>query len=336
MSGRGQQLGLLEDIVDEEALARTIDRFKEKAIRLPRFSELGDPARVPISTRAALADIGPDEPHPRNLWRVNWHNDSTRAGWSDVPEYIEVPSVLSGVEARILLAFGNRFPMIRAHKVLAAYACLAPRIVAGAFDPTRDRAIWPSTGNYARGGVAISRIMGCRGVAVLPEGMSKERFEWLDEWIEGPEDVIRTYGTESNVKEIYDACKELAKDPRNVVLNQFSEFSNHLGHYAVTGPALERVFEAAGGGNLVSFVSASGSAGTLAAGDYLKERFGARIVPVEALECPTMLYKRIRRAQHSGHRRQAHPFDPQRHELRRCGGGFGQGQRHVVHAVQHR
>ena len=290
MSGRGQQLGLLEDIVDEEALARTIDRFKEKAIRLPRFSELGDPARVPISTRAALADIGPDEPHPRNLWRVNWHNDSTRAGWSDVPEYIEVPSVLSGVEARILLAFGNRFPMIRAHKVLAAYACLAPRIVAGAFDPTRDRAIWPSTGNYARGGVAISRIMGCRGVAVLPEGMSKERFEWLDEWIEGPEDVIRTYGTESNVKEIYDACKELAKDPRNVVLNQFSEFSNHLGHYAVTGPALERVFEAAGGGNLVSFVSASGSAGTLAAGDYLKERFGARIVPVEALECPTMLY----------------------------------------------
>ncbi|MDH3248499.1 MAG: pyridoxal-phosphate dependent enzyme, partial [Acidimicrobiia bacterium] len=157
-------------------------------------------------------------------------------------------------------------------------------------DPTRHRAIWPSTGNYARGGVAISKIMGCRGVAVLPEGMSQERFDWLEAWIADPSDVIRTYGTESNVKEIYDACKELAEDETNVILNQFSEFSNHLGHYRVTGPALERVFESTGGANLAAYVSASGSAGTLGAGDYLKERHGCRIVPVEALECPTMLY----------------------------------------------
>ncbi len=73
--------------------------------------------------------------------------------------------------------------MIGAHKVQAAYACLAPRVVTGQFDPTAQRAIWPSTGNYARGGVAISRIMGCRGVAVLPENMSRERFEWLEAWV---------------------------------------------------------------------------------------------------------------------------------------------------------
>ena len=137
------------------------------------------------------------------------------------------------------MVFGDRFPMITAHKVLAAYACLAPRIVTGQFDPTRHRAIWPSTGNYARGGIAISRIMASRGVAILPEGMSQERFDWLDQWCENPaDDVIRTHGTESNVKEIYDACNALAQDPDNFVLNQFSEFGNHLAHYEITGRAL--------------------------------------------------------------------------------------------------
>jgi cysteine synthase len=135
--------------------------------------------------------------------------------------------------------------------------------------------------------------MGCRGVAVLPEGMSSERFEWLARWVVDPADVIRTPGTESNVKEIYDRCAELAQDERNVILNQFSEFGNHLVHYLATGQALERLAVAlAGEGAAIrpwGFVSASGSAGTLGAGDYLKERHGTRIVAVEALECPTML-----------------------------------------------
>jgi cysteine synthase len=283
-------LGLYDEIVDTEALARTVERFRERNIVLPTFAQLADPASMPSEVAGLLEAVGPDDADARNLWRVHWYNDADRRDRVDVPGYIEIPRELSGVDARIVLALGHRFPMITAHKVLAAYSCLAPKLVAGAFDPTRNRAIWPSTGNYARGGVAISKIMGCRGVAVLPEGMSKERFDWLDEWIVDPSDVIRTYGTESNVKEIYDACKELAKDETNVILNQFSEFSNHLGHYRVTGPALEHIFTDTGGANLVAYVSASGSAGTLGAGDYLKERHGCRIVPVEALECPTMLY----------------------------------------------
>jgi cysteine synthase len=283
-------LGLYDEIVDPEALSRTIERFRERNIVLPTFAQLADPTSMPEQVEPALESVGPDDADARNLWRVHWYNADDRRGRVDVPGYLEIPSELSGVDARIVLALGHRFPMITAHKVLAAYSCLAPKLVAGAFDPTRHRAIWPSTGNYARGGVAISRIMGCRGVAVLPEGMSQERFDWLESWIADPSDVIRTYGTESNVKEIYDACKELAKDETNVILNQFSEFSNHLGHYRVTGPALEQVFEDTGGSNLVAYVSASGSAGTLGAGDYLKERHGCRIVPVEALECPTMLY----------------------------------------------
>ena len=285
-----EKFGLFDQIVDPPALARTISRFRERRIVLPTFAELADPATIPGPTRDMVRSVDPDARDPANLFRVHWFNDPTRRATTDVPDYLDLPGELTGVDARILMLLGNRFPMIRAHKVLAAYACLAPRIVTGAFDPTRDRAIWPSTGNYARGGVAISRIMDCRGVAVLPEGMSRERFDWLEEWIAGPEDVIRTYGTESNVKEIYDACNELAKDPTNVILNQFSEFGNHLSHFRVTGPAVERVLEAAGAGRMSAFVAASGSAGTLGAGDYLKERVGGRIVAVEALECPTMLY----------------------------------------------
>src|SRR5262249_404656 len=183
--------------------------------------------------------------------------------------------------------------MIRAHKVLAAYGCLAPRVITGQFDPTRDRAVWPSTGNYCRGGGAISRLMGCRGGAVLPEGMRRGRVAWLDEGGARPRALIRTPGSESNVKEIEDRCAELSADPANVIFNQFSEFGNHLVHYLCTGRALAGVFEsmaaAEPGLRLRAFVSASGSAGTLGAGDYLKERYGAKIVAAEALEGPTML-----------------------------------------------
>jgi cysteine synthase len=207
---------------------------------------------------------------------------------------VVLPKEITGVDARIVVALGDRFPMIAAHKVLAAYACLAPRVVTGQFDPTTHRAIWPSTGNYCRGGVAISRLMGCHGVAVLPEGMSQERFDWLERWVLEPGDIIRTPGVESNVKEIYDECKRLSADPGNVIFNQFSEFPNHLVHYLVTGSALERTFEdvrqrSGQDLRLRAFVSATGSAGTIGAGDYLKERFGSLVVAVEALECPTML-----------------------------------------------
>ena len=138
--------------------------------------------------------------------------------------------------------------------------------------------------------------MGCRGVAILPEGMSHERFDWLEQWTDGPQDVVRTPGSESNVKEIYDACNALAADPANVILNQFSEYANHLAHWRVTGAAAGMVFDALAAASpgqaprLAAFVSATGSAGTIAAGDWLKDRYGAAIVAVEALECPTMLY----------------------------------------------
>ncbi len=287
------RLGLEKEIIDAAVYGNSVRRFREAGIILPTFSQLAAPDRIPEAVGARLASIDPDAADPLNLFRVHWYNAEDRRATIATPSTMEIPEALSGVPARIVVMLGNRFPMIRAHKVLAAYGCLAPRIVTGQFDPTVHRAIWPSTGNYCRGGVAISRIMGCRGVAVLPENMSRERFRWLDDWVADSADIIRTPGSESNVKEIYDACAELDADPDNVIFNQFCEFGNYLVHRLCTGPALGRVFEKVAeetpGVRPAAFVSASGSAGTLAAGDYLKQHLGMRIVAVEALECPTLL-----------------------------------------------
>jgi cysteine synthase len=293
------RLGLTSGVQNQANLDDAIRIFKERNIILPTFSQLSDPHTIPKEIQKALESIGPDDKHPLNLFRIHWYNGLDRKTLVDVPTYLELPKSFTGVDATILIAIGANFPMITAHKVLAAYGCLAPRLAKGEFNPAKHRAIWPSTGNYCRGGVAISRIMGCRSSAVLPEGMSKERFEWLENWVSDPKDIVRTKGTESNVKEIYDACNKLEKDADNFLFNQFADFGNHITHYNVTGPALHHVFRdhqrkrAERGlppGKLRGFSSAAGSAGTIGAGDFLKDATGSKIIAVEALECPTLLY----------------------------------------------
>ena len=294
MTAPRPSLGLETEVVDPAVHARAVRHLAERGVALPTLAQLADPAQLPAGVAGSLASVDPDAPDPGNLFRVHWFNAPGQRGLTRVPAHLVLGEELTGVRAPILVLLGDAFPMIGAHKVLAAYACLVTRLVTGRFDPTTQRAIWPSTGNYCRGGIAISRALGCRGVAVLPEGMSAERFDWLARWVEHPSDVVRTPGTESNVKEIYDRCRELAADPSNVILNQFCEFQNHLAHVTCTAPAVERAFEAEQARRpdlrLAAFVSATGSAGTLGAGDALKERHGARVVAVEPLECPTLLY----------------------------------------------
>jgi len=275
--------------IDSAALANAVSRLRESQVQLPQLAQLADPSLIPAGILSALREVDPDAPHPLNLWRVHWYNDQNRRGIQSVPAHLVLGPEVTGVTAPIVVLLGSRFPMIAAHKVLAAYGCLVPRLVSGEFDPTQHRALWPSTGNYCRGGVAISRILGCRGVAILPAGMSAERFNWLQRWVKDDSDIVRTPGTESNVKEIYDKCAELRRDPQNVILNQFAEYGNYLVHYQCTGRAAEQAVLSHSGLAIAAFVSATGSAGTIGAGDYLKERHGARIVAVEAAECPTLL-----------------------------------------------
>jgi cysteine synthase len=132
--------------------------------------------------------------------------------------------------------------------------------------------------------------MGVTAVAILPEEMSKERFSWLKEI--GAE-VIATPGCESNVKEIYDKCWDIRRNRKDcVIFNQFDEFGNPCWHYNVTAPAIEEVFNSVKSpkGQMAAYVSATGSAGTIGAGDYLKKQFPhMKIVASEALQCPTLL-----------------------------------------------
>ena len=289
-----RRLGLEREVVDPAVYESSVRRFREAGIVMPTFAQLADPSSMSADLLNDVAQADPDAPDPRNLFRAHWHNEFGESMPVPLPAHVVLPPELTGVPSPIVVLLGDRFPMIHSHKLIAAYGCLAPRIVTGQFDPATQRAVWPSTGNYCRGGVAVSRIMQAHGVAVLPEGMSQERFDWLASWVTSLDDIIRTPGTESNVKEIYDKCAQLDQDPQTVIFNQFSEFGNHIGHFYLTGAAIGRVFDSLTDEDdelrLAVFTSATGSAGAIAAGDYLKEEYDTRIAAVEALECPTLLY----------------------------------------------
>ncbi|MBM4161063.1 MAG: pyridoxal-phosphate dependent enzyme [Ignavibacteria bacterium] len=270
-----------------DVIKRTAERCKERGVIIPTFEQMRDPSLIPSSVKSRLKAIGLWDVNPLNLFRITWKND-VKTGLFGGVNYVEIPSTITGVKARVIGLIGKYFPT-GAHKVGAAFGCLVPRLVSGEFDPSRHKAVWPSTGNFCRGGAFDCALLGCTAVAILPEEMSKERFQWLRHI--GAE-VIATPGCESNVKEIYDKCWELKKDPVYIIFNQFEEFGNPIWHYTVTGPAIEEVFRELRRTNLraAAFVSATGSAGTIAAGDHLKKHFPSlRIVAAEALQCPTLL-----------------------------------------------
>ena len=273
-----------------EGLESAVKRAKEKNIIIPTFKQQQDPGRIPEAIVARLKKIGLWDIDPLNLFRITWHNEAVAqgGGFGDV-NFIEFPKALTGVETRIVAIVGKWFPT-GAHKVGAAFGCLVPRLVTGQFDPTTQKAVWPSTGNYCRGGAYDSTLLGCESIAILPEGMSRERFEWLTS-VSG--EIIKTPGSESNVKEIFDKCWELRESGQALtIFNQFDEFGNYLWHHEVTGPAVLEVLERIMGpkDKFRGFMSATGSAGTIACGDFLKKQFPlSKIVASEALQCPTLL-----------------------------------------------
>ena len=274
----------------QDRLERTLQRVRERKIIIPTLAQQRDPSLIPDDIQNRLKDIGLWDLHPLNLFRITWHNEPKPFGglFGDV-NYLEFPSSFTGTKARVVALVGKWFPC-GVHKVGAAFGCLVPRLVTGQFDPTTQKAVWPSTGNYCRGGAYDSHLLACKSVAILPEGMSKERFDWLRNVAD---EVIATPGTESNVKEIFDKCWELRRSGEDLMIfNQFEEFGNYLWHYLISGNAMEQVSRKLLGlkGQIAGFASATGSAGTIAAGDYLKQKFpGMKIIASEALQCPTLL-----------------------------------------------
>ncbi|MCO5167478.1 MAG: pyridoxal-phosphate dependent enzyme [Planctomycetes bacterium] len=250
----------------------------------PTFAEMRDPSRLPadLQARAAAARTGAPL-DPVNLYNITWKTDGE-------VRFLVVPEALTGVAAPIVVLLGDGFPS-GSHKVGPVYSCLIEKQLEGTIRPGQHTAVFPSTGNFGIGGAWGGPRMGYRSLVVLPEDMSRERFEKIRAF--GAE-VIATPGCESNVKEIYDKVWELKRDPKNVAINQFEEFGNYRFHYGVTG---EAALEAArdlqakgvGAGRVAAFVSAMGSSGTIAAGDRIKQVHpGAVTVGLEPVQCPTL------------------------------------------------
>ncbi len=281
-----------EEIINEVVLEKTIQRARERNVILPTFAQQKNPSLIPAAIVEHLKHVGLWDVDPRNLFRITWRNEPTaKGGGFNDGNFIEFPSSLTGVPAKIVGIIGKWFPT-GAHKVGAAYGCLVPRLVTGQFDTVNQKAVWPSTGNYCRGGAYDCALLGCPAIAILPEGMSQERFTWLKEI--GTSEIIPTPGTESNVKEIYDKCWELrrTRGDQVVIFNQFEEFGNAMWHYHMTGSVVQDVFSKfidTGRERMAGYISATGSAGTIAAGDFLRTLHPhIRVVATEALQCPTL------------------------------------------------
>jgi cysteine synthase len=248
-----------------------------------------DPSTTPKRIQDELKDIELWDVVPQNLFRITWKNEPVDKGglFRSIANYMEISPELTGVEARIIALVGKWFPT-GAHKVGAAFGCLVPPLVTGQFDPTYHKAVWPSTGNYCRGGAYDATLLACDSVAILPEEMSKERFDWLQSVAS---EIIKTPGSESNVKEIYDKVNELVTTRDNVfVFNQFNEFGNYLWHYDITGHAMQEVLEKELGNDTYQGVClTTGSAGTIGSGDFMKQAYPrSQVAAGEAVQCPTL------------------------------------------------
>ena len=308
---------MIDLTVQPDRLERAVKRARERNIVIPTYKQMKNPALIPAKIKEELSKIGLWDVNPRNLFRITWHNEpALQGGGFGGVNYLEFPKSLTGTEARIIALVGKWFPT-GAHKVGAAFGCLVPRLVTGQFDPTTQKAVWPSTGNFCRGGAYDSALLGCQSIAILPEGMSRERFEWLAK-IAG--EVIATPGSESNVKEIFDKCWELRRSGQDLMIfNQFEEFGNYLWHYrshrSRDGRSVEaRLWPA-------RHLSRHGLGHRLG-GHHRQRRLSEAALPRQqdrrqrSAAMPHPARKRLWRAPHRRHRRQACALDSQRQEHR--------------------
>ena len=251
----------------------------------PTFEEMLHPDKIDAQTREAALKAREEDPlDPINLFNITWRGPDNEI-------YYEVlPQELTGVEAPIVVIYGRDFPT-GSHKVGAAYSVLIEKELFGEVDPSEHTLVWPSTGNYGIGGAYVGCRMDFDSIVVLPELMSTERFERIEGY--GAR-VIKTPGSESNVKEIYDKTWELRQDPKVRILNQFEVMGNYRFHYHVTGNTIVELADVlkaqgVGDGRIASYVSAMGSSGTIAAGDRLKQVWpDHKIVGLEPIQCPTL------------------------------------------------
>lgn len=244
----------------------------------PTFTEMRDPSRLPAALRARAVDALEKSPlDPVNLYNITWKD-------AQGVRHLLMPETLTGVRAKIVVLTGRFFPT-GSHKVGAGYSILVEKQLEG-LHPGMQTAVFPSTGNFGIGGAWVGARMGYRSLVVLPMEASQERFEKIRGY--GAE-VIATPDGEAQMKHVYDAVNELARDSTNRIVNQFAELGNYRFHYGVTGDAALEAARRYGNGRVAAFVCATGSAGTIAAGDRIKQLSpGCAVVGLEPVQCPTL------------------------------------------------
>ena len=160
---------MIDLTIDEATLESAAQRAHERNIRIPTFKQMQDPSFIPDAIKEELREVGLWDLDPLNLFRITWKNEPVASGgqYGGV-NYLELPSELTGIDAKIVMLIGKWFPT-GAHKVGAAFGCLVPRLVTGQFDPVSQKAVWPSTGNYCRGGAYDSNLLACESLRSCPK-----------------------------------------------------------------------------------------------------------------------------------------------------------------------
>ncbi len=246
----------------------------------PTYMEMRNPETMDPEVRAkALKAIKEAELDPINLFNITWKGEDNQV------RKIVLPKELTGVDANIVVLLGKEFPS-GSHKVGPAYATLIEGCVDGEIIPGEHTILGPSTGNFGIGVSYICNLMGYQAVVIMPDNMSKERYERIRKY--GAK-LDLTPGTESDVILTLQRTYELKKNPKNRPLAQFELMPNYRFHRYVTGNAAIEAVKDVGNGRVAAFCSAPGSAGTIAAGDEVKKAFPeCKIVALEPYECSTL------------------------------------------------
>ena len=247
----------------------------------PTYAEMRNPLLLPASMRAAAQAARADERNPVNLFNINWKQTG------DSADAIVLPKELTGVAANIVLLSGRNFPS-GSMKVGPAYVTLAENEALSHLRPGDRAVIGPSTGNFGIGTAYVSMLKGYRAIVVMPDNMSEERYDRIQKY---GGDLDLTPGTESDVILTLERThgEYVSQPDKYVVLAQFELLPNYRFHRHVTGDAAVNAVKGLGNGRVAAFVSAPGSAGTLAAGDYIKSLWtDSKIVALEPRQCSTL------------------------------------------------
>jgi cysteine synthase len=245
----------------------------------PTYEEMLCPTKQPLWARHSAANARNSELDPANLFNIHWRSSGNEI------RHVVLPHELTGVEANMVVLIGRDFPS-GSHKVGPAYSILMESELAGEIEQGTSVIIAPSTGNFGIGVAYISKLKGYPAIVVMPDQMSRERYDRIRQY--GAE-LDLTPGTESDVILVLERTKHYTADAHNKVMAQFELLPNYRFHRYVTGGSAIEAASTHGNGRVAAFVCAPGSAGTLAAGEEIKVRFPECVVAaLEPRECPTL------------------------------------------------